>query len=105
MSSEGSCYSETYESCKEEQSELSYNQSDLYLSICNEDLEKQCNEESDGMQLVEVFSQPSSSHIEVPYDLEQLGSYTMSYHSIILDDQCDDIVSMPYNVDWYISPI
>ena len=56
----GVCYSETDESCKEEQSEFSYDQSELYLSIYNEDLEKQCSEELDGIQLVEVFSQPSS---------------------------------------------
>ena len=49
VSSEGSCYSETYESCKEEQSEFSYDQSKLYLSICNEDLEKKYSEESDGV--------------------------------------------------------
>ena len=41
--------------------------------ISNKDLKKQCDEESDGIQLVEVFSQPSSSHIDVPYVLEQLG--------------------------------
>ena len=52
---------------EEEHSEFSYDQSELYLSICNEDLEKQCSEESDGVQLVEVFSQPSSSHIDFPY--------------------------------------
>ena len=71
-SNKGSVYSDTYESCKEEQLEL-------YLSICNEDLEKQCSEESDRVQLVEVFSQPSSSHIDVPCDLEQFGAYTQSY--------------------------
>ena len=49
VSSMGSCYSETYESCKEEQSEL-------YLSIYNEDLEKKYSEESDGVQPVEFFS-------------------------------------------------
>ena len=69
-SNKGSVYSETYESCKEEQLEFSYYQSELYLGIYNEDLEKQYSEESDGVQLVEVFSQPSSSHIDVPYDLE-----------------------------------
>ena len=74
--SKGSVYSETYESCKEEQSEFSYDQSELCLSICNKDLEKQCNEELDGVQLAEVFPQPSSSHIDVPYDLEQFGAYT-----------------------------
>ena len=68
-SNKGSVYSDTYESCKEEQSEL-------YLCICNEDLKKQCSEESNGVQLVEVFSQSSSSHIDVPYDLEQFWAYT-----------------------------
>ena len=37
--------------------------------------------------------------------MEQLGAYTMSYHSISLDDQFDDIVSLPHHADWYISPI
>ena len=79
MSSEGSFYSETYESCKEEQSEFSYDQSKLYLSIYNEDLEKQYNEVSDMMQLTEDLFQQSSSHIDVPYDLERFGAYAQSY--------------------------
>ena len=79
MSSEESVYSETYESCKEEKSKFSYDKSELYLIICNQDLEKQCSEELDGVQLVEVFSQPSSSHIDVPYDLVQFGAYTQNY--------------------------
>ena len=105
MPSEGSVYSENYESCKEKQSEFSYDHSKLYLSFCNEYLGKQCSEESDGVQLVEVFSHPSSSHIEVPYDFEQLRAYTMSYHSISLDDQYDGVVDLPHHVDLYISPI
>ena len=84
---------------------FSYDQSELYLSICNEDLDKQCNVKSDGLQLVEVFSQPSSSHIEVPYDLEQLRGYTMSYHSVSLDDHFYGVVDLPHHVDLYISPI
>ena len=55
MSSKGSCSSETYESYKEEQSEFLYDQSELYLRIGNKDLEKQCGEESDGIQLVKFF--------------------------------------------------
>ena len=57
------------------------------------------------MQSMEYQSQPSSSHIEVPYDLEQLSAYTMSYHSVSLDDQYDDIVSLPHHADWYINLI
>ena len=57
------------------------------------------------MQSTKYQSQPSSSHIEVPYDLEQLGAYTMSYHSVILDDKYDDIVSPPHHADSYINPI
>ena len=57
------------------------------------------------MQLVEYQSQPSSSHLEFPYDLEQLRAYTTSYHSISPDDQYDDVVSLPHRSDWYISPI
>ena len=105
MSSEGSVHSETYESCKEEQSKFSYDQSKLYLSIVNKDLKKQCSEESDGIQLVEVFSQPSSSHIDVPYVLEQLGAYTMSYYLISLDDQHDGVVDLLQHPDLYISVI
>ena len=55
MSSKESVYSETYEICKEEQSEFSYHESELYLSIFNEDLEKQYNEELDWVQLIEYF--------------------------------------------------
>ena len=40
VSSEGSCYFEMYESCKEEHSKFSYDQLELYLSIYNEDLKK-----------------------------------------------------------------
>ena len=105
MSSKGSCYSKTYESCKEEQSEFSYDQSELYLSIGNKDLKKQCSDESDGIQLVEVFSHPSSSHIDVPYVLEQLGAYTTSYYLISLDDQHDGVVDLPHHLDLYISAI
>ena len=42
--------------------------------------------------------------LQLPYDLDQLGAYTMSYHSVSLDDQYDDIVNSPHHVDWYISP-
>ena len=48
---------------------------------------------------------PSSSHIEVPYDLEQLRVYTMSYHLISLDHQYDGVVDLPHHVDLYINPI
>ena len=101
--SKGSCYYETYESYKEEQSEFSNDQSELYPSIGNKDLKKQCNDESDGVQLVEVFSQPWSSHIDVPYVLEHLGAYTMSYYLISLDDQHDGVVDLPHHPDLYIS--
>ena len=57
------------------------------------------------MQLAEYRSQPSSSHIEVPYDLELLGAFATSYHLINPGDQYDDIVSLPHHSDWYISPI
>ena len=55
MSSEESVYSETYGSCKEELSKFSCDQSKLYSSIFNEDLEKQYNEELDWVQLIEDF--------------------------------------------------
>ena len=57
------------------------------------------------MQLVYYQCQPSSSHLEVPYDLEQLGAYTTSYHLISLDDQYQGVVRLPHHADWYISPI
>ena len=57
------------------------------------------------MQSAEYQCQPLSSHIEVPYDLEQIGAYTMNYHSVSLDDQYDDIVNPPHHADWYINPI
>ena len=57
------------------------------------------------MQLAEVFPQPSSSHIEVPYDLEQPRAYTMSYHLVSLDDQYDGVVDLPHHADLYISSI
>ena len=37
--------------------------------------------------------------------MEQLRAYTMSYHLISLDDQYDDVVSLPHLADWYISSI
>ena len=55
--------------------------SELYLSIGNKDLKKQCVEESDGIQLVEVFSQPSFSHIDVPYVLD-LNLSPMVYRGV-----------------------
>ena len=66
---------------EEEHSNFSYYHSKLYYSephtsINNKYLEKQCNEESYWVQLVEDFCQPSSSHTDVPYDLEQFGAYT-----------------------------
>ena len=57
------------------------------------------------MQSMEYQSQPSSSHIEVPYDLELLGAYATSYHLISPDDKYDDVVSLPHLADRYISNI
>ena len=54
---------------------------------------------------MEYQSQPSSSHVEVPYDLELHGAYATSYHLISPNDQYDDVVSLPHPVDWYINPI
>ena len=79
-------------SMEEEHSKLLYDHSESYHAkphkgINNEYIEKQCCEESDVMQSVDYQSQPSSSHLEVPYDLEHLGAYTMSYHLASLNDQ------------------
>ena len=54
---------------------------------------------------MEYQSQPSSSHIEVPYDLELIGACATSYHLINPADQYDDVVILPHRSDWYISPI
>ena len=68
-------------------------------------MEKKLCEKTYVMQLLEYQSQLSSSHIEVPYDLELLGAYATSYHLISPDDQYDDVVGLPHHSDWYISPI
>ena len=57
------------------------------------------------MQSMEYQSQSSFSYIEVPYDLELLEAYAMSYHLISPDDQYDDAFSLPCLADWYSSPI
>ena len=44
--------------------------SEPYINISNKDLEKEYNEDLDWVQLIEKLSQLSSSHAEVPYDLE-----------------------------------
>ena len=97
-------------SMEEEHSEFSRDHSKSYhvephKGISNEDIEKQYCEKSDVMQSVEYQSQPSFSHIEVPYDLELLGACATSYHLISPDDQYDDVVNLPHHSDWYISPI
>ena len=110
MSIEGSI--DTWEnlSMEEERSKSSHDHSKSYhvephKVNNNEYIEKQCCEKLDVMQSVEYQSQPSSSHIEVPYDLDLLGAYAMSYHLTSPDDQYDDVVSLPHHADWYISPI
>ena len=72
-------------SMEEEHSKFSHDHSksyhaELHKGISNEDIKKQCCEKLDVMQSVECQSQPSSSHIEVPHDLELLGAYSVSYH-------------------------
>ena len=109
---EGSMNLETLEnpSMQKQHSKLLYDHSEsyhaeLHKSISNEDIEKQYCEKLDVMQLVENQSQPSFSHIEVPYDLELLGVCATSYHLITPGDQYDDVVNLPHHSDWYISPI
>ena len=97
-------------SIEEKNSKFSHDHSETYhvephKGISNEDIEKHCCENLDVMQSMKYQSHPSSSHIEVAYDLEQLGAYTMSHHLVSLDDQYDDIVSLPHHANWYISPI
>ena len=60
---------------EEEHSKFSHDHPESYhvepqKGISNEDIEKQYCEKSDVMQSTEYQSWPSSSHIEVPYDLE-----------------------------------
>ena len=95
---------------EEEHSEFSHDHSESYHAEphkvnSNEYIEKQCCEKLNLMQSVEYQSQPSSSHVEVPYDLEILGAYATSYHLISLDDQCDGVVDLLHHPDLYISPI
>ena len=97
-------------SMEEEHSEFSCDHSESYHAephkgISNEDIEKHCCENLDVMQSVEYWSQPSFSHIQVPYDLELLWACATSYHLISPGDQYDDVVSLPHPADWYISPI
>ena len=54
---------------------------------------------------MECQSQPTSSHSEVPHDLEQPGAYTKSYQSISPFDMYDGVVDLPHHIDIYISPI
>ena len=107
---EGSVDTRENLSMEEEHSEFSHDHpeschAELHKGIRNEDIEKQYCEKSNVMQSVKYQSQPSSSHIEVPYDLELLGACATSYHLISPGDQYDDVVSLPHLVDWYISPI
>ena len=97
-------------SMEEKHSEFSHDHLESYHAephkvSSNEYIEKQFCGNLDVMQSVEYQSRPSSSHVEVPYDLELLGAYAMNYHSISLDDQYDVVVSLPHHADWYISPI
>ena len=89
----------------EKHAKFSHDQLEPYMSISNEDIEKQCCETIHVMQLVEYQSQLSSSHMEFPYDLEPLGAYAMSYHPISLDDQYDGVVNLPHHSNLYIKPI
>ena len=82
-----------------------YDYSEPYTSISNKDLEKEYNEDLDWVQLIEEQSQLSSSHIEVPHDLEQLETYTENYHSISLVEQCDGVVDVCHQTNVYNSPI
>ena len=75
-----------------------YDQSKPYINVNNEDIEKQCSEESDMMHQFQL----SSSHTEVPYDLEQFWVYTQSYQQITPFDEYDD---MHHHTNVYISPI
>ena len=85
--------------------DFSYDHSESHTSVTSEDLEKQWIEESDSIQPMECQSQPTSSHSEVPHDLEQPGAYTKSYHPISPFDMYDGVVDLPHHINIYISPI
>ena len=109
---EGSMDMETLEnpSMEKQHSKLLYDHSESYHAephkgINHEDMEKQCCENTDVMQLGEYQSQLSSSHIEFPHDLEPLGAYTVNYHPVSLDDQYDGVVNVPHHSDLYINPV
>ena len=75
---------------EEERSEFSHDHLEYHAEPhkvnSNEYIEKQCCENLDVMQSVEYRSRPSSSHVEVPYDLELHGAYATSYHLKIPDN-------------------
>ena len=87
---------------EEEHAVYPYDQYEFYFSISNENKEKQCNEESYWVHLIKYLFHPSTSHTVVPYDLEQFGAYTQSYHQINSFDEFDDL---PHYTDLYISHI
>ena len=82
-----------------------YDQSEPYISINNEDMEKQCCEKTEVTQLLEYQSQLSYSHIEFPHDLELLGAYTLNYHPVSLDYQYDGVANLLHHPNLYINPI
>ena len=97
-------------SMEEDHSEFSHDHSESYHAELhkvnsNEYIEKQCCEKLDVMQSVEYQSQPSSSLIEVPYDLELLGAHATSYHLTSPFDICHGVVDLLHHADCYISPI
>ena len=98
---------ETWEnpSIEEQHSRLLYGHSESYHAEPHKGINNEHIEKTNMMQSVEYQSQLSSSHIEFPYDLEPLGAYTMSYHSVSLDDQYDGVVNLPHHSNLYINPI
>ena len=54
---------------------------------------------------MECHSEPTSSHSEVPHDLEHPGACTESYQPISPFDMYDGVVDLPHHIDIYISPI
>ena len=107
VSREGSVDLETFGDIGIEEGhlEFSYDHSRSHTSFSSEDLEKQCIEESDLISRMESRSEPTSSHSEVPHDLEQLGAYTESYQPISPFDMYDGVVDIPHHIDIYISHI
>ena len=84
---------------EEDHVEFSYDHSKSHTSVSSKELGKQWIEESDSIQPIDYQSQPTSSHSEVPHDLEQPEACTKSYQPTSPFDMYDGIVDLPHHID------